>query len=539
MKKKLLSYVMAFALVIAGLCIPEAESVYAASIKISSAKDLLAMEDNPSGSYYLAKDITVPKDTCLFSDGTPFLGTLDGKGHKLKSYRSTEAPALFESAKFAEFKNLSMTNVDINVKGSAAALVLESDGCLFKNITVSGKIVSSGDGGDVGAIAARGNGSMEKCSNSAKITAKTKVMDKSAGGLAGSFDATSLKNCSNSGTVALATGTDTFVMDSYSDPMSLAVSGLTAGKSDLVTGCKNSGNLTMKLNYKVDVNKSDNYYLWTSGITVNVSGICPYVNKVSSSGNTGKIKIVSGKSALITSGCHVGGVAGENAYNAAASKCYNTGDVAVSGGFAGDNQGDGDCWIGGLFGYGGGTTECYNTGNVTVSLPSGHLGGVLFIGGLSGQNRGTLNNCYNTGNVKVTNKGKNANSSTTLGGNMIKIGGLAGNADVLTGNGDALDRGVCNYSTGKVTYPAASDHGVLIGHWEGPFMAGKSLYYDNYYTKSSGPVYGHGDTSWGPFQPTAKKVSSITSGSCPKLTSKYWTYSSKHKRLILKNNKEK
>jgi nicotinate-nucleotide adenylyltransferase len=40
------------------------------------------------------------------------------------------------------------------------------------------------------------------------------------------------------------------------------------------------------------------------------------------------------------------------------------------------------------------------------------------------------------------------------------------------------------------------------------------------------------------YQSKAKKVSSITFGNCSKLSSKYWTYSNKHKRLILKNNKE-
>lgn len=44
--------------------------------------------------------------------------------------------------------------------------------------------------------------------------------------------------------------------------------------------------------------------------------------------------------------------------------------------------------------------------------------------------------------------------------------------------------------------------------------------------------------SWKPYQSKAKKVSSITFGNCSKLSSKYWTYSNKHKRLILKNNKE-
>lgn len=61
--------------------------------------------------------------------------------------------------------------------------------------------------------------------------------------------------------------------------------------------------------------------------------------------------------------------------------------------------------------------------------------------------------------------------------------------------------------------------------------------YDNYYT-GSGKKSGSESTSWKPYQSKAKKVSSITFGNCSKLSSKYWTYSNKHKRLILKNNKE-
>ena len=35
---------------------------------ISTAEDLKAMESNPSGSYYLAKDIALPADFQLFGD---------------------------------------------------------------------------------------------------------------------------------------------------------------------------------------------------------------------------------------------------------------------------------------------------------------------------------------------------------------------------------------------------------------------------------------------------------------------------------------
>ena len=50
---------------------------YAASgTAITSADDLKAMENNPSGSYYLANDIEVPANLSLFTDSrTPFTGT--------------------------------------------------------------------------------------------------------------------------------------------------------------------------------------------------------------------------------------------------------------------------------------------------------------------------------------------------------------------------------------------------------------------------------------------------------------------------------
>lgn len=69
-------------------------------------------------------------------------------------------------------------------------------------------------------------------------------------------------------------------------------------------------------------------------------------------------------------------------------------------------------------------------------------------------------------------------------------------------------------------------------------MAKKRNIYDNYYT-GSGKAYGWGFVTWHKWVAKASKVSSIKAASCPKLSSKYWTYSSKYGRMILKNNKEK
>lgn len=409
MKKRILSFLMAAALAVTGLAIMEPEPVYAASKKISSVKDLLAMEENPSGDYVLTKDITVPKNTSLFVN-TPFIGTLNGNGHKLKGYKSTESTAIFANAKFARFKNLSVTNVDIKVKGTVAALVGNSDNCEFYNVGVSGNIVSEGDGGSVGAIAAAGSGSMEKCRNSARITAKTKASEKNVGGLAGDFNPTLLKNCSNSGAVTLTTSKDTLVIDPFAENgiygVTHSVSGLVSGSADRTASCKNSGNVTANVNYKVDTSAgwdNDDY-----GVDLFVSGICKIAGgPISSSGNTGKITVKSAKNTKYGF-VYMGGVSarayGDTYFRdkVVMSKCYNTGAVSFSGTMSiKPGSEDWSCFIGGLFGPTREISQCYNKGKVTVSFLSGNKV-TAAIGGIAGRVVGNINNCYNTGSVTYT-----------------------------------------------------------------------------------------------------------------------------------------
>lgn len=181
MIKRVTAVLTAFAVTAAGLWVPQA--AYAASkVKISSASDLKKMEEDPYGDYYLAKDITVPKNTCLFADGTPFSGTLDGKGHKLKNYKSTQSQAIFASAEYATFKNLSVANVDIKSADSVAALVYDARSCSFNGVSVSGKITYSGGGGTVAGIVASGTGELSKCKSSVKITVRTDSRGITVGG---------------------------------------------------------------------------------------------------------------------------------------------------------------------------------------------------------------------------------------------------------------------------------------------------------------------------------------------------------------------
>ena len=80
------------------------------------------------------------------------------------------------------------------------------------------------------------------------------------------------------------------------------------------------------------------------------------------------------------------------------------------GGVVGDNRGSvEDCdftgsvtgtvdYVGGVVGYNGGTVKnCYNTGNISGNISDNTSGNQ--VGGIVGQNSGTVENCYNTGNI--------------------------------------------------------------------------------------------------------------------------------------------
>ena len=85
MSKRVTRGILAIVFMASCLIMAQPQKAQAAQeIPISSADDLQQMENNPSGSYYLTKDITVPANTVLFKTyEVQFTGTLDGKGHAI------------------------------------------------------------------------------------------------------------------------------------------------------------------------------------------------------------------------------------------------------------------------------------------------------------------------------------------------------------------------------------------------------------------------------------------------------------------------
>ena len=463
---------------------------------ITSADDLKAMESNPSGSYYLANDIEVPANLSLFTDSrTPFTGTLDGNGHSIKGYSYTAASddlmhaALFCRTKNASFKNLNMTDVHISVKsgGNFAALAAYGQGTTFENITVSGRLSASGIINTLGAIVGSLNdGSITNCTNKADITV-TGAAGAAAAGVAGTASAATVKNCTNSGAISISGPID--------GGRSYRAAGVTntAGK---VISCKNTGAVSVTTSGSAE-----------GAVSLSAAGVVGTSSKqITSCTNTGKITMKS--TVEVSRSILMGGVAA-NAENAKITKSWNKGAVTFNG------VAEYGAVVGGLGAITSNVSQSWNKGAVSAKASKNELDVVA--GGLAGT-AVDMRNSYNTGSV------------TLSGGGYV--GGLAGNA------GGFDHRITNNYSTGTVKGSKGATKGQLIGIYsEGEDKANNKIY-NNYYTKS-GKAYGFGSVAKKSWAAKSQKVASIKAGNCPKLSSKYWTYSSKYGRMILKNNKEK
>lgn len=498
------SAVLAMAVTVAMIFIFTALPVFAASgTPISSADDLKAMVNDPSGSYYLTQDITVPADTALFTWKTPFKGTLDGNGHALKGYTATKVNngycGIILYADNATFKDIDVDDVNINVTSSSSynvgTLTAYAYGCTFTDVEASGTIKASGtseDGITAGGIAGGYCSSMKNCDSDVDISVSGKATYGKlvAAGLSGSVENT-ISGCKNSGNISV----------SGTAHESMTSSGL-AGYVKTATSCKNSGAVSITSSSATSINEN-----------AGAAGIAGEAySHLTSCGNTGKITNNCNANS-INDYNYVAGLAGQATY---LTKCYNKGAVTFTGKAAGE-----ECMAGGLVGYCAGTknvtSENYNKGKVSAALTSSS--GSCTAGGLASIFNGPVNNNYNVGTVSVSGNGR--------------VGGLAGYIGIA-GSGRTAS---CNYNGGKVS-TSKGIKGSLFGYYTGADVAAKRNIYNNYY-KGSVKAYGGSDITWHKWTAKATKVSSFTKKKCPKLSSKYWKYSGKYKRLILKNNAEK
>lgn len=506
---------------------------------ISSVEDLRNMEKNPSGSYYLTRDIKLPKNMeNLFTFPNAFKGTLDGRGHKLKGFtRYAEGGdgnnicrvALFDRAFGATFKNLTLSNVDIRVnidegRAYVSTLVDYSNECNFSKVKVTGKITVKGNNKDehgmcceIGGITKDAEyGSFTDCSSSLKITVSCgNLFGLQVGGIAGGLSCNydkgiKMKNCTFSGSID-ASCKET--KPGGSDHGGFVAGGLcgTMGEPTL-TGCVNSGDITLKV-AKGPTDRLDN------DINIGAAGLGNGEAAVYNCGNSGNIKVYAPELDNTVRAVGLVPLVTRPPVNSKIKnyleKCWNTGKISAFSGAAAHAAG-----LSADTGY---ISQCYNKGEIYAKgqKKSDYNNLVSTAAGLSLEATRVINS-YNVGNITAEGSGS--------------AGGLACHVEVM-------ETCTCSYSTGKVKAHSVNGNDCAAALYGcggvKMVMENKTFCYDNYYT--SGYPYGDGGDGGhhGLARQLATKVSSITSRSCPKLSSKYWTYSSGLKRMVLKNNLEK
>jgi hypothetical protein len=398
MKKRILSLVLALSLILAlvPFSIPAAVATghgsngkflmpiaapAAGSIPISNRAELEAIRHNLSGSYHLTANIDLfgTEWVPLGDRDNAFTGVFDGQGYVVRNLtlmnalRSYRFSGLFGRASDSTIKNVGME--DVSIGGSGATREYS------------------------GGIVGHNSGIVINCYSSGSIHAGVVWDNAYAGGIVG-FNATSgsVNNCYSTSSVSVH-GSPTYAG---------GISGYNAGS---INDCHNTGLVS-------------GYALGS----FHAGGISGYnAGSIRNSYNTGTINTTSGANNI-----YMGGICGYNAVSSSISQSYNTGSLsmshnannAYSGGICGYNagtvmnnyntgsasssSGSGNSYSGGISGYnavGASITTNYNSGAVSTSSDRDNR---CFLGGVCGQNEGT-----------VTNSIWNVDSGQTLRGDSL------------------------------------------------------------------------------------------------------------------------
>ena len=345
---------------------------------IDSLSRLRIMSLYPSAHFVLTADIVLPEVsagnnnfTPLFSDEKPFLGTLDGAGHKITNLTvyNTET---FYSGLFSvigstgSVKNLTLDNASVsgtNYVGIVAGWSLGS----ITDCTVSGMVTHIAANGYkvfVGGIAGRAEENVDGCSAAVDLTVTEAQVEVNVGGIVGYLSSS----------------------DSSSSPLTLTASGtISVSSADEVyvgglVGNTSSSAYLSKCHTEMQIAASSSE-VHVGGLVGQGSGI------ITDSYATGNV------SASSSSTSYAGGLIGHINNSTTITDSYATGNVSASNSVT--------SYAGGLIGHINGSTtitDSYATGN--VSCKGGSYGS--YAGGLIGYSCGsiiTITDSYATGNV--------------------------------------------------------------------------------------------------------------------------------------------
>jgi len=449
--------------------------------RIATKADLLALAaatQDYSAHFVLTADLDLSKQTFTMAviapspqagehgkfTGTPFTGTFDGRGHKITGLtidgsRSHGYLGLFGCvARGGLVKNLRLERasiIDGSITQHVGMLVGLNDGGTLTNCSVAGSVTCSG-GSQIGALAGA-NGAGGTISGCQAITGTTHGGSEVGGLVGANAPGARITDCSAGGT--LSGGTQW-------------VGGLVGHNRGTIARCQATGDIAPNGDWDLG-----GLVGWNRGIVIH----CRSTGSVAGRSHSHDLGGLAGRNDGTIIDCHAtGGVTGErpaSSFGGLAGKnlgfishCCATGSIAG----ASDS--------GGLVGYNRGIiTECYATGNVTGGARAGWGGGLIgnnevpstimncyaigstadfsIIGGLAGDNTGTITNCYAAGNVT----GSTPN---------VAVGGLIGTASApgqtIGSYWDTQTSGQSRSAggTGKTTAQMKTAKTFLDGGWD-------------------------------------------------------------------------
>ena len=336
---------------------------------ISTAEELIAIANDPKGSYYLTADINLRG--AIWTPIENFSGVLDGKGHTIKNFMlstSVKKSAFgFVSANSGRIENLVFSDFTYNVSvrdlgGMSMGVFTGTNtgtvyGCIIESGIIKITYYNPDWTGDLvyGGFAGTNNGTVEGCASLEDVEFNfTHNFSRAA-----MFDEWYTNHYSIGSVVGYNVGT---VIDSSS-----------AGKLTYI-GSSTGGN---------ERNLED--YSFIGGIAGQNRGgtitRCYSAVIIEASHKTGT---------QANSYTRLGGILGYNE-NALVTGCYFTGSIYVH-----DVE---EALVGGLIGYVTGTNATVNNCYAKAKVKSASPGSA---GGFVGKNESPIQNCYCTGDVEST-----------------------------------------------------------------------------------------------------------------------------------------
>ena len=424
-------------------------------MQIRNAQDLIAFLE-AADTYEAEEIVTVENDIDLtdvtLTAAPLFAGTLDGKGHSLRNWKS-----LGESL----MQKISGTIKDLTIDSSCELRFAETpagpfgfvaqevlsggvlDG-IVNNASITQTVsITGSESAVLSPIAGRSYGLVQNCTNngSVAVTATAASQNVYMGGIVGyinSGDRLGLKANVNNGNLTYrveALGKYIYLGGISAGTSTTTIANATASKGTM-EDCVNTGNISY-----ISTNGgslAENEGAAGSGNYIKVGGVVGYfegnvtgcTNGVAGDPSKGQVSVTipTKEDGACATGTSIGGVAAFVLRNT--SGCHNYGKVSISGTFAGGGTGNQGCGVTGEFAAGGivgqtgpsaeassySLSDCHNHGTVDFKGWMAYTNETAFnFGGVAGYSAVPVSDCSNDGTVRVESKGAYVRAGGVIG----------------------------------------------------------------------------------------------------------------------------